>query len=762
MKISKIRDVFGIKKLDEEIDLAKNNIIYASNATGKTSITRIIKSLFEENDTNILRDHYPNGKEGQLYLDENIVSFGSELEYNNKYNVKVIDPNDIELFMRNLANSWVNDIFIQSGQSEYKELKETLVDLKSIFEIFECENFGQVQFYFEIIDMIINSNEEENERIDFSVFQKLIKQYIANKSKAAIDIGINLDSNDDLIELVSNIKDFFDKMKKNEHHSIYNKYSFEIFKGVTNRVELRDKISQLKNNSLFKNGVLENSLTINLDEEKIKLDEYLDLLDSFIQVNFDNENVNCIDDLLKVFTAFDNKTEFNDILKNNSLPKEIISQKIDEINKSLGYLKDKNITKDDFDLLKKYYDIFTDLNEDEDLETYLKNKFNNMIKEIEIDTSKVFEMSKAIDKVKNAKLEVNGVCNFSIFDECIYKWDGVPMFSFEGGDNVNLLSSGEKHLIVMALIQTYIVDGYDKNILILDDIGDPFDYKFKHLFVNLLSKIMTNKNVKITIFIHNFDFLSSLYNSLNKEIKKSILVRRLRSVGDEHKFDKIDSNYLLNYIQYNNFDPSVIPMIRNTLKTIKVEEIEIDGININTNDLVHYRKSLIEKNISSVLNSNELSPILNDMIDEKTDGLYYEVIKSIANDYLEKTNLKFTEEMKAKMTLALSLRLIIEEHCFKLAEKGDDKYLDIYKSDTNGTTFAFTNEIILKNDELSKKYPKLADEINYIIPDYQHFDSRTYSPLVDTDFTEVKKIYKETIELILNLNNQNIEIEKEV
>jgi ABC-type lipoprotein export system ATPase subunit len=54
--------------------------------------------------------------------------------------------------------------------------------------------------------------------------------------------------------------------------------------------------------------------------------------------------------------------------------------------------------------------------------------------------------------------------------------------------------------------------------LIIDDIADSFDYKNKYAIIEYLQEIAEDKNFKMLILTHNFDFFRSIQMRLN--IKK--------------------------------------------------------------------------------------------------------------------------------------------------------------------------------------------------------------------------------------------------
>ena len=139
---------------------------------------------------------------------------------------------------------------------------------------------------------------------------------------------------------------------------------------------------------------------------------------------------------------------------------------------------------------------------------------------------------------------------------------------------LNFISTGEKRAYYLLLNMFEIEKRKihkEKQIIVIDDIAESFDYQNKYAIIEYLADLKECKNFILIILTHNFDFYRTVHSRLNvsnifiahKDKERNISLQKGLYVRD------IIKNILIKNIDKSKFIIALIPFVRNIVEYTK-------------------------------------------------------------------------------------------------------------------------------------------------------------------------------------------------
>jgi len=715
---------YGIKKLDYKFNFSnKTFAIYAPNGVMKTSFTKTFHDIAKGNPTK------------DLAFPERVTI--RDIKYDDAYD---LDPETI-LVIEHYNDDYQSDkistlLANRRLKNEYDEIHKAIDKAKNKFEK-----------KLKLLAGLSGRGESAEKEIEIlfkkDFYQTLLdlKEFVkSHESLKYHDIVYRKIFNPDVLKFLNtenfknDIKEYIERYDELLTESLYLKKDFNFF-----NVEMVTK--QLGSNNFFKAG---HSVNLFDGMKKKEFDS-----DTSLKELIEEEKKKVLEDdeLKKRFEKIDKKLtnaklrEFRDYLIENQ---EILAELAD-------------LDKFSLDLWKAYF-------------VSEKELFNTLVSEYKKGEERIRELVKlaseeqtdwenAIEVFNNRFVHLPFYLKISNKDDVILK-GGVPTveFIFKDGDDekkyddkkelLKILSTGEQRAlyILNVIFEIEARKKLDqKNLLIIDDIADSFDYKNKYAIIDYLRYISELDNFYMIILTHNFDFFRTIHS-------RGVAAKRnqcLFAVKTENEITLTQAQYLKNpFIKvFKNHlnDPkkliASIPFIRNIIEYTKSDEDEDYTIltsllhmkdNTNILDLAAL-KDIFIRTIPS-LNFPE------DHLDKKVIDLIFET----ANTCL---TLPEGINLENKIVLSIAIRLKAEQF---MIEKIDDA--DFVKAISSTQTW----ELVKKYEEIYNNEQKALDilkRVQLITPENIHINSFMYEPILDMGDGELRKLYED----VKNIENVLIE-----
>lgn len=740
-----LENCYGIKKLNASLNFSqakKVHIIYASNGTMKTSFSKTIKDLQEE-----------EASKDQINPDAitiRKIQFSTE---ETQRPTKDIDKKQVYVMLSidqcselKSEDQVANILLHEENKKRYDEIYSKISTaedefFKSIYKTAKIGKGNQKKVKDELLEVL---RIEQKELLD-----KLLelKNEIDNLPKTSIyaeidyfclfnDKALNIISQDSNIKVaLDNYFTRFDSLINNS--SIYKKGLFDF-----NNAENLKK--QFKEEKFFK---AEHSINFQLRDKQEKKINTDDELDSFL------------------------KEQLAELYKD-----ELLNKSFNELNKALNKSEETRNLKA---IIEKQREFIPELNNINEFKrktwlAYIKkceNEYHNLITIWQENKELIESLLEEASGQTNRWEEVINVFNkrFSvpfryeianIADSVLGRetprlklcyTDGSNRKVLENNQEKTILSTGEQRaLYILHLI--FEVESRKKNkeetIFFFDDIADSFDYKNKYAIIEYLDEILSEPNFYGFILTHNFDFFRTLKSRLGDKSICSIASKNDTEIKIEQAKESKHLNPFKNlkenlFKETANADEealnliTLIPFTRNLIEYLNSStcdhfqtltsllHIKTETRNVKFSDLIEiYKNTFTDKSVEL-----RNSKLLNECV--------YEKIKNSAEKISQENHNVI--DIKPKLILSIATRLLAEEF-MQLSLLGDNNHNE--------------NQTRSLYNKYKETFPEKTSEINIlkqvllIIPENIHLNSFMYEPILDTDICELKSLYKNIKELI--------------
>lgn len=687
LKIKKFENAYGIKKLILNNLKLKNNAIYASNGTFKTSFALALYKL-SKNEIDEVRDRLTNDK---FTFD---ISIGDN-QYKNSIDEQlpiIIFSKDIleKKSFNNLENELATLTLDDNLINKVKEYEDELIDIDNIID--DC--IKSLKLSNDIIDFIVGIDRRQK----LSFLKRLFELLINTPKIERID-KINL--------------------------NILNKK--KIYEGLEND-EFKRTINDYRN-------YIENQFKSTFFDDKFNLNNVNNFIKTLETTNFINESKNRYIVVYDTkYTNLDNfKTKVNEEIK--KICNQEILDNLKNIDKVLGVSRESKEIRtqivDDYEYVSIYSkgskSIFLSMIYDKLQNTI--DKFYKKILEIEALINGLLEEAKNSKTNFDSALDIFKKRFNTIFDViienknlvCINKEAPKIVFKHNRGGQNNIdehtlydvLSSGERTCLnIIKFIVEYENKKNHKPIIVLDDIIETFDYSNRYAFINYLIE-MKEQGSNIILLTHNYEFY--------KNVTSRVELEGLVAICDNNYKITIQKDSNINFkpksIMKINSDKNLIvalPFIRELANYIGKEDHNI------LLSYLHYNQNTNQKTVGSLIEDlKSIFPHLNVNNNEiNTDEIFFDKIISIAKEIPKDIN---PFELEIKIILSIAIRLLSEK---LIIQDNFSLISDCKKNQTRELYNRFKNY-------MNSDFVELLDQVLIITPEFIHLNAFMYEPLID-------------------------------
>lgn len=317
--------------------------------------------------------------------------------------------------------------------------------------------------------------------------------------------------------------------------------------------------------------------------------------------------------------------------------------------------------------------------------------------------------------------------------------DSTSRKEYKGKDHfLNFISTGEKRAYYL-LINLFEIEKRknreEKQIIVVDDIAESFDYRNKYAIIEYLAELKDCKNMILIILTHNFDF----YRTIHSRLKVSnIYIANRDSVGcvtlQNGKYVRdIIKNVLIKNIDKPRYLIALIPFVRNIVVYTKGEESKDYCILTNYLHFKFQTTSLTIKDLLQVIIANIHSTHKVEIMN--ANQKYIECLFNEAENAFRSYDLIAIEN---KLVLSIALRLKAEMF---MIGKLSEKIIENQTKNDNQTSYLF--------EKYRASFPKKEREnailrkVLMLTSENIHINNFMFEPIIDISLEELKNLYKE-------------------
>jgi len=324
--------------------------------------------------------------------------------------------------------------------------------------------------------------------------------------------------------------------------------------------------------------------------------------------------------------------------------------------------------------------------------------------------------------------------------------DGAEHASVEKDELLKVLSNGEKKAlyILNVLFEVEARKSSPRDTLfVIDDIADSFDYKNKYAIIHYLKEMAEQKNFRLLILTHNFDFFRTLESRKVVGYKNCLMAQR----NDERivlaQAEGI-RNPFINDFKLKFFDDRMkriasIPFIRNIAEYTKGTE---DPDYLALTSLLHWKPatgSISQADLDAIFNrvftgtGSWLSP----------DEPVVDLILAEAEAALEASE---GINFEHKIVLSLAIRLRAESHMIEAI--GNAAETDAIDANQTQALYSLYRERGLGGPEERS----VLDSVVLMTPENIHVNSFMYEPIIDMSDAHLRKLYADVLRISVPSN----------
>lgn len=725
---------YGIQKMNTSIDFSNNNvaIIYAPNGTMKSSLAKTFEAI---------RDNKS--------LEERVFGFRSSCCIVDEYNAN-ITPESIIVINPFDENAYENQGMLMANdelRKKYMVIHKTIEEKK--------QNLYN----------LIKERLKYSSRSSFDVKSVMLKDWNRSVKEEYL-----------CLEEISNLmhdSDWACSLDEDEldYNALFNDKVYSmITTGKTSELigEYEKKYNELVDKSLYmQRGIIDHNNYGNISNSLSS--------NGFFAAN--NEiTLNAKDGSTAVVLR--NQKELDDLIKAEKeqvLNTKEIKDLFEKINKVISKNKDTQAFNE---FLQKHQDIIVEY---KDIDKFRKKVwvktfacYESLIQELmteykkaqedlkklrEIAKNETTDWKRAIDLFKE-RFYVPFVIEPANQDDVILNQD-LPSFRYIFSDNrgekeieknnlLDVLSTGEKraYYILNMIFQILVArkEGKEK-LVVLDDISESFDYKNKYAIIEYISDISeyTNsngqKNFKILLLTHNFDFYRTVASRITKRGNSYIAF----SDNGEINFEKgqytknIFANYKtrLSSANCDNIVVASIPFVRNL---IEYTEDDTNPDYLMLTSVLHYKddtQTISLKNIQDIFNTYWCKNSNVDFANGRETELIYDIIMVEADKIMDVEKLEIESKLILSMAIRLKAEKYMKEKILSNAPNGNDVINYIY-SKKNQSAWMIKAYRKYINDGVMN----ILELVAMITPENIHLNSFMFEPILDMSLKHLYNLYQ--------------------
>ena len=374
-----------------------------------------------------------------------------------------------------------------------------------------------------------------------------------------------------------------------------------------------------------------------------------------------------------------------------------------------------------------------------------KNELTNIITNINSDTELWDQVISNFNSRFHApyKLQLENKADFLLNQEFLYikyfrdKTKKIIEYKNKG-HFLNFISTGEKRAYYL-LVNLFEIEKRKKNkekqIIVIDDVAESFDYKNKYAIVEYLAEIRECKNFILIILTHNFDFYRTIYSRLNVS---NIYIANRDNEGritlqDGAYVRDIIKNKLIKHINSSRCLIALIPFVRNIIEYTKGVDSK-DYHDLTT--YLHIKPQtniLTMKDLMNTVSSNIYighKTILSSANNNYLETLYNEAEKA----YISKDDIAIENKLILSMAIRLSAESFILNELANLIDINSDVH-------ANQTRYLYDKYRTFNPNNV--KQNKVLEKVLMMTSENIHINNFMFEPIIDISSRHLKELYKE-------------------
>lgn len=311
---------------------------------------------------------------------------------------------------------------------------------------------------------------------------------------------------------------------------------------------------------------------------------------------------------------------------------------------------------------------------------------------------------------------------------------------------LNFVSTGEKRAYYL-LINLFEIEKRKtrkkKQIIVIDDIVESFDYKNKYAVVEYLADLKECKNFILIILTHNFDFYRTIHSRLG--VKNALFASR-ETNGDitleNGKYVKdILKNELIRNVHNTKNMIALIPFVRNIVEYTKGSNSVEYKLLTSYLHMHKETKSLTLCDLYILICSNIA---VNESVKRyEISGNYCDELEKEANSVLmSEDEISVTN----KLVLSIAIRLKAEKFVLKSLP---EQYINSVKNNERYTFQLF--------DEYKRAYPQdtkgssVLTKVLMMTSENIHLNNFMFEPIIDLSLNHLKELYGDVNKLKISI-----------
>lgn len=689
MEIKKFKNAYGIQELTfEKEERYRNQIIYASNGTFKTSFTKTME-LWNQGRSDEVLDRLTNEVfEGEIKFNSSDQtqdeSFDSCIIYK-------VEREEDEFFdnVRSLVIS-------AEMQKKLKDAKEGISDVETKFtDLLKNAKINTTKYF----DEFHGSDKESFYRI-YNAINKVYSYEIKDLELELIDFAqifskAYLALNDKAVKSsLAQYNEAIEKRKKSEIFS--DDFTEGNFNDVVKNLKKNNFLSEAENRSIS----IGNRSFLDIKELEQFYKEIID------EVFNGEEVITAYNNVKKQLGAAKAVDKIKDNLLDSGFSNAVQQERKDLLLERINQETSKETLKELLDLL----DTLKETIDEVYLEaSHAQTDFEKTVDEFKSKFDPVFEI-----EIINIADSVLGVDQPRIQ----FRHKSNSEVEVDKGLLDDILSSGEKSALYilefMFRLNVKLKDLEGELLVLMDDVIETFDYSNRNGFIEYINELTSNERLHICVLTHNFEFYRTLHSRCSDTMFPYLAER-----NEAGKIDIVQSFPFTRTVQkyFREIDSDIkiitaIPFAREIWSNLGKNTAILTSA-------LHYKSDTsytLEDIIDELNNLLEIDKTLFD--NEVLNTQYYDILEGV-KEYEYSSEYKLSD----KIVYSIASRVLIE----KRATVVDSSILSgITKNQT-----ARLYSLVKDNEDYSAEFKKLLHKVVLLTPNFAHVNTFMYNPLVD-------------------------------
>lgn len=314
--------------------------------------------------------------------------------------------------------------------------------------------------------------------------------------------------------------------------------------------------------------------------------------------------------------------------------------------------------------------------------------------------------------------------------------DGPDRVDVERSELLEILSTGEKKALYILNVLFEVERRKNtpgETLFIVDDIADSFDYKNKYAIIQYLKDIAEEKNFRLVVLTHNFDFYRTLesrfvpYSQCLMSQKTDAGMALIRAAGIKNPFI---NDFKPNFFTDAGKRIAAIPFVRNLLEYTRGDD---DPGYIKLTSLLHWKSD------TASITQGELDTIFNGLF--ATSGAWSDPTAPVIEMINAQADLCAGNgailDLANKITLSIAIRIAAEK--FMVEKIDNQQFVDDLKASQTGWLFTrFKKDF---SDQAAAI--RTIDGVVLMTPEHIHVNSFMYEPILDMSDEHLSRLLGE-------------------